>query len=143
ELLHERIGEIKRTCNHRFGVQLQNTPTIMADPERIGQVVTNLLSNAVKYSPKGSTISVASTRGPDGIVVSVRDNGYGIPKADLKKVFDKFFRVTANNMDTFPGMGLGLYIAAQIIQKHRGTISAQSTVGNGSIFSFTLPYHNN
>ena len=143
ELLHERIGEIERTCNHRFNAQLQDIPTVMADPERIGQVVTNLLSNAVKYSPKGSTISVASTRGPDGIVVSVRDNGYGIPKADLKKVFDKFFRVTANNMDTFPGMGLGLYIAAQIIQKHRGTISAQSTVGNGSIFSFTLPYHNN
>lgn len=142
ELLHERVGEIERTCNHRFDLQLQDIPTVMADPERIGQVVTNLLSNAVKYSPNGTTITVTSGPGSNGIVVTVQDHGYGIPEADFKKVFDKFYRVTDNNMDTFPGMGLGLYITAQIIQKHQGIIAVKSTKGDGSIFSFILPYNN-
>ncbi len=140
ELLVERISEIKTTSNHRFELQLEDMPQVTADRERIGQVITNLLSNAIKYSPKETTISITSIPGPDGVVVTINDEGYGIPEQDIGRIFEKFFRVTANNMDTFPGMGLGLYITTEIIHKHHGTVSAHSVEGKGSTFSFTLPY---
>jgi len=82
---------------------------------------------------------VSSKAMADGVKVSVQDEGYGIPESDQPKVFDRFFRVTSNNMDRYPGMGLGLYISAQIIQRHGGTIDVQSLLGKGSVFSFTLP----
>ena len=139
ELLTERIEEISRITNHHFVLQAQDRSTILADRERIGQVITNLLSNAVKYSPKGTTITITSRADNDGVTVSVRDEGYGIPEKDVSKVFDRFFRVSANNMDTFPGMGLGLYITDQIVHKHGGTIAVKSKEGVGSTFTFTLP----
>jgi PAS domain S-box-containing protein len=142
ELLYERIEEIKRTTNHTFKLQTQAVQPVIADRERIGQVITNLLSNAIKYSPKGTTITIATLLEKHGITVSVQDEGYGIPDKDIKRIFEKFFRVTANNMNTFPGMGLGLYITAQIIQKHGGAIWVQSKEGEGTVFSFMLPYHN-
>ena len=115
---------------------------LVAGRERVGQVISNLLSNVVKYSPRGTVISIASQPERDGVKVSVEDKGYGIPDAEIDKIFERFFRVTANNMDTFPGMGLGLYITTQIIQKHGGTISVQSREGEGSVFSFWLSYNN-
>jgi two-component system CheB/CheR fusion protein len=139
ELLSERIEEIKRITNHKFELQTGEITPIFADRERIGQVITNLLSNAVKYSPKATTITVTSKTDGDVMKISVQDEGYGIPEKDISKIFDRFFRVTANNRDTFPGMGLGLYITDQIIQKHGGTISVQSKEGVGSTFTFTLP----
>lgn len=139
ELLRERVEEIQHTSMHRFDLQLAPLPTVMADRERIGQVITNLLSNAIKYSPSETTVTVSSSATADGVRVSVRDEGYGIPEADRLKVFDRFFRVTTNNMDRYPGMGLGLYISAQIVHRHGGSIDVQSRVGEGSVFSITLP----
>ncbi|WP_431216933.1 sensor histidine kinase [Puia sp. P3] len=140
ELLRERVEEIRHTTSHRFDLQLRAADPVMADGERIGQVITNLLSNAIKYSPGETTVTVASSSFADGIRVSVQDEGYGIPEGDLHKVFDRFFRVTSNNMDRFPGMGLGLYISAQIIHRHGGTIDVKSQYGQGAVFTFTLPY---
>jgi len=140
DLLKEGIDEIKRTSNHMFELQAEDLPDIHADRERIGQVITNLLTNAIKYSPRDTKVTVSSRPKKGGIKVSVKDEGYGISQADQEKLFDRFFRVTANNMDSYPGMGLGLYITAQIIQKHNGTIGVQSAEGQGSVFSFTLPY---
>jgi signal transduction histidine kinase len=140
ELLKERVEEIRHTTSHRFDLQLGAVNPVMADRERIGQVITNLLSNAIKYSPDGTTVTILSSSSADGISVSVRDEGYGIPEEDQHKVFDRFFRVTSNNMDRYPGMGLGLYISEQIIYRHGGTIDVKSQVGKGSVFSFTLPY---
>lgn len=138
--LNERVEEIQTTTPHHFIVQSGILPSVIADRERIGQVITNLLSNAIKYSPIETTITISTYPQLDGIRVDVRDEGYGIPEKDIGKVFQRFYRVTSNNMETFPGMGLGLYITAQIIQKHGGTVSVQSTEGKGSIFSFTIPY---
>lgn len=140
ELLNDKIQEIKRTTNHKIELVTQDTPMVNADRERIGQVITNLLSNAVKYSPQGTSITISSRSGPDGVMVNVRDKGYGIPEADIGKVFDKFFRVTTNNMDTFPGMGLGLYVTEKIVRQHGGTVSVESIEGKGSVFSFWLPF---
>lgn len=140
ELINERTSEIKRASDHTFDLQLQDAPQVIANRERIGQVMINLLSNAIKYSPKGTTITVTSIAGKDGVTVNVQDEGFGIPEQDIEKLFDKFFRVTVNHRDTFPGMGLGLYVTAEIIRKHNGTISVKSTEGKGSVFSFTLPY---
>ena len=104
-------------------------------------MITNLLSNAVKYSPKGTTITITTMADNDGVTVSVRDEGYGIPeKVRQQDLSDRFFRVSANNMDTFPGMGLGLYITDQIVDKHSGTIAVKSKEGVGSTFTFTLPH---
>ncbi|MCK7553500.1 cell wall metabolism sensor histidine kinase WalK [Chitinophaga sedimenti] len=71
--------------------------------------------------------------------IRVRDEGYGIPAADLPKIFDRFYRVTTNNMHTFPGMGLGLYISSQIVQRHGGLLEVESELGKGSVFTFTIP----
>jgi PAS domain S-box-containing protein len=141
DLLQERVEEIRHTTSHRFELPTTPMPSVMADRERIGQVITNFLSNAIKYSPNETTITILTSTSADGVKVSVRDEGYGIPDADRAKVFDRFFRVTSNNMDSYPGMGLGLYISAQIIHRHGGTIDVQSQLGQGSVFSFTLPSH--
>ncbi|WP_148230614.1 CheR family methyltransferase [Chitinophaga pinensis] len=139
KVVAEKLGDIQRAGTHKFELQTEELPLISADAERIGQVVTNLLSNAIKYSPAGSTVRIAVRKEKERIQVSVQDQGYGIPKAHQQKIFDRFYRVTTDNFDTFPGMGLGLYISAQIIQGHHGAIDVESEEGKGSNFSFTLP----
>ncbi|MBO9571352.1 MAG: PAS domain-containing protein [Chitinophagaceae bacterium] len=138
ELLQETLEEIKRTTSHTFELKMEKLNPVMADRERIRQVVSNLLSNAIKYSPKETTIIVSAKNIDKGIRVSIIDKGPGISEEDQHKIFDRFYRVTANDMDTFPGMGLGLYISSQIIQRHNGTIEVESQKGKGSVFSFTL-----
>lgn len=139
KILAEKIDEIKSTGRHKFELETEQLPMVYADPERIGQVITNLLSNAVKYSPFETTIIVRSWVENDNIKVSVQDKGFGISEEEQPKIFDKFYRVRTDNLDTFPGMGLGLYISSQIIKRHHGTIAVKSKLGEGSIFSFTLP----
>lgn len=139
ELLRERTEEVTRTSNHIIDVEAASGETVKADPERIGQVITNLLSNAIKYSLPKTVIKVTSRTIGNSVEVSIRDHGYGISHEDQQKIFERFYRVTKNNMDTFPGMGLGLYISAQIIHLHGGTISVKSKPGDGSEFSFYLP----
>lgn len=138
-LLREVTGEIQRTTDHQFRLDLQFKESITADPQRISQVITNLLSNAVKYSPFGTAIGVSSKRVGHLVEVSVQDEGYGIPEEDQEKIFDRFYRVPGNNQKTSPGMGLGLYISAQIVQRHGGDIQVQSKRGEGSVFYLTLP----
>ncbi|RYD54996.1 MAG: PAS domain S-box protein [Sphingobacteriales bacterium] len=139
ELLQERIEEIRRMASHKFNLKKRSLPGINADRERIGQVITNLLSNAIKYSPADATVTIISEANCNTVTVSICDEGYGIPEEALDRIFERFFRVSNNAMDTFPGMGLGLYITAQIIQKHNGSISVSSKQGEGSVFTFTLP----
>jgi len=140
ELLQERIDDMQQSATHVLTLQMEGLPMINADRERIGQVITNFLSNAVKYSPPNTNITVTATGCNNQLTVGVTDEGYGISEEDQQKVFDRFFRVSANKMDTFPGMGLGLYICAQIIRRHGGTIHVNSKVGTGSTFFFTIPY---
>jgi len=102
-------------------------------------VLTNLLSNAIKYSPQAKKIIVSSELAEDGITICVQDFGIGIRKDHLTKVFDRFFRVSESKLNTFPGLGLGLYITAEIIRRQEGTIKVTSTEGKGSTFCFALP----
>lgn len=139
DVVRERVEEMSRVTNHHLDLQLQELPDINADQERIGQVVTNLLSNAIKYSPEKSGIVISTERVQEGIRVSVKDMGLGIPAEEQHKIFERFYRVTTSNLDTYPGVGLGLYISAQIINRHQGSIAVQSEEGHGSTFSFILP----
>lgn len=112
---------------------------LIADRERIGQVITNFISNAIKYSPHNDKIIISLTQDGTSIVVSVKDYGLGIPKDKQTKVFERFFRVGGPKKETYPGLGLGLYISADIIKRHGGKIWVKSTEGKGSVFSFKIP----
>jgi len=117
-------------------------PPFLGDKDRLIQVMTNILSNAIKFTPLGGRIVITvrrETTPAAQIVVSVSDTGVGIPESELKLVFEKFHRsgdVLTNNAE---GTGLGLAITRQIIEYHGGTISAESVLGQGSTFIFTLP----
>jgi PAS domain S-box-containing protein len=114
--------------------------TVLADHEKMVQVLTNLISNAMKATPAGGTIIVAASPSPrkDGTaVVGVRDTGHGIAKEDLEKVFEKFVQIKANRHRD--GVGLGLAIVREFIRLHGGRIWATSEIGKGSTFYFTLP----
>ncbi|GAA4329224.1 hypothetical protein GCM10023149_33770 [Mucilaginibacter gynuensis] len=114
-------------------------PAVKADAGRIGQVAKNLLSNALKYSPGNAQVKLALYRKSDRFEISVSDHGIGIPRGKLKRVFDRFYRVDTLPKGKFEGLGLGLFIAAEIIHKHRGNIWVESEEGKGSVFYFSLP----
>jgi PAS domain S-box-containing protein len=139
EVIQEQVEEIRRMATQQFRLQLNELPIIDTDKERIGQVITNLLSNAVKYSPDNSTVTITSEPVTNGIQVSVHDEGIGISPEDQPKIFDRFYRVTANNPGALPGMGLGLYISSEIVHRHGGTLTVESEPGKGSAFVVMLP----
>ncbi|WP_460687939.1 sensor histidine kinase, partial [Niabella aquatica] len=139
ELIKERVDEIKRTTDHRFDLNIKEPAMVTADKERIGQVITNLLSNAIKYSPKGSTIKVLAECHSHQVAITIQDEGCGISEADQERIFERFFRVTSYKKGASSGIGLGLYIVAQIVHRHGGTIRVHSKEGRGSAFTFTIP----
>jgi PAS domain S-box-containing protein len=111
---------------------------LVADRDKIGQVINNLISNAVKYSPQRSTIQVTCTTNSGWVTVSVKDEGIGISAENLPKLFDRYYRVDTGLLGV-PGFGIGLYLCYEIIQLHHGKIWAESEVGRGSTFYFMLP----
>ncbi len=119
---------------------VEHTP-VFADEDKIEQVVTNFINNAVKYSPPGSTINVACIPTGDVVQVSVTDEGMGIAQQDLAHLFDRFYRVDNIEMKNVKGFGIGLYLCAEIINRHKGQIGVESEPGKGSTFWFTLPLH--
>ena len=114
---------------------------VMADVDRIGQVVTNYLTNALKYSPDNALITVSLECAEGQARVAVRDCGPGIPPGDLEHIWDRFHRVPGieARAGADAGLGLGLYICRTLIERHGGTVAVDSVVGQGSTFSFTLP----
>ncbi len=112
---------------------------VSADRERLTQILDNLLSNAVKYTPGGGTIRVSAAAHDGAAVISVADEGLGIPTEELPKLFLRFHRVDTPDRVSIRGTGLGLYITQQLVAMHGGTISVESQVGRGSTFTFTLP----
>ena len=139
ELVEEVTGIIQLTSNkHKIELQLSESRIIEGDRERLGQVITNLLSNAIKYSPEADRIIVSSVINDDGIKLCVQDFGIGIPLEEQPKLFNRFFRVMNN---TYPGLGLGLFICNEIIKRHSGRMEFKSQEGKGSVFCFTLPVH--
>ncbi|MEO7802852.1 MAG: PAS domain-containing sensor histidine kinase [Ginsengibacter sp.] len=140
DLVNEVVNDIQpSTQTHSININLAETMKILGDRERIGQVITNLLSNAIKYSPGASNIIVRSISDAAHIVLDVEDFGIGISEENQDKVFRRFFRASGQAEDTFPGLGLGLFISAEIIKRHQGTINVKSVKGKGSTFTISLP----
>lgn len=130
------------TEKHLIVTQGKIKHAVFGDRERIGQVMINLISNAIKYSPKSDKIHVLLSSDTNTVKICIKDYGVGIPKEKQKHVFKRFYRVSGAKEDTFPGLGLGLYISAEIIKRHQGDMSVESTTGEGSTFCFILPTYN-
>lgn len=112
-------------------------PAVFADPDRITQVLINLVHNAIKFTPPGGKITLSAYQDGDQIIFMVRDTGVGIEKDELNRIFERFYK--ADRARTGGGMGLGLSIARHMIESHGGNIWAESAVGEGATFSFSLP----
>ena len=113
---------------------------IEIDTDKITQVIDNILNNAIKYSPDGGKITVTMKTTDDQMILSISDQGLGIPKQDLPRIFDRFYRVDRARSRAQGGTGLGLAIAKEIIKQHKGFIWAKSEYGKGSTFTIVLPY---
>jgi len=139
-LIRSVVDEMRmRTEAHYFVVDLPvELPRVLIDPRRIRQVLMNLIGNAIKYSSRGQ-ITVACEVEADKVVVSVSDQGEGIPPQYLDKIFERFFQVDSTTTRRVGGSGLGLAISRSIIEAHDGRIWAESAIGQGSTFRFTLP----
>ena len=112
------------------------------DTDKMTQVIDNIMNNAIKYSPDGGTITVSVRTTDVQLILSISDEGLGIPKQDLPKIFDRFYRVDKARSRAQGGTGLGLAIAKEIIKQHQGFIWAKSEYGKGSTFTIVLPYDN-
>lgn len=143
ELVKDKIDEIKHTNSGKtISFSKKRNPVVFADRDRIGQVLINFLTNAVKYSPDAVEIKVKTEIKDNSAVLSVKDSGIGINKIDQEKIFQRFYRVEGKNEKTYPGFGIGLFIASEIIKRHSGKIGVQSEPGKGSVFYFSIPIYN-
>jgi len=138
-LLHETIGHLPQTWQ-RVQVSGQVGRKIIGDKKRLEQALTNILANALKYSSQKDAVLVTVAATPESVLVQVQDFGIGIAKQHHKKVFERFYRVYTNNDTTYPGLGVGLSIAHEVITRHNGTLWVESAEGQGATFSFSLPF---
>ena len=162
DIVRRMVSEMQsQTKKHILKIlPAERLPLVKVEPEKIEQVITNLLGNAIKYSPQGGDIGVeirlvrneSELRKMFGntpsmnlpcIVISVNDNGVGIPEADRERIFERFYRVNDKVIKSTPGAGLGLYISKIIVDTHGGKIWAKNRLQGGSVFSFSLPLARN
>lgn len=126
------------TERHQIHTQGEGPIQISADRERTGQVLTNLLTNAIKYTPQGGEVVVRYEVEEESIRLSVQDHGIGIPQEHQGHIFERFYRAVSEPHHTFAGLGLGLYLSAEIVARQAGEIWVKSQEGEGSTFFFTL-----
>jgi signal transduction histidine kinase len=117
----------------------EEMPAVRADPLRLQQILWNLMVNAIKFTPRHGRIILRVEREPERYLVSVEDDGVGIPPLELPHVFERFRQVDGSATRSHPGMGIGLSLARDLVELHGGTIWAESEVGQGSRFIFSLP----
>ena len=139
-LIKEEIEELE-IVHPSNKVTFENHTSILvyADKERIRQVLINFISNAIKYSPKNENILITSVVEKQRVLISVKDEGIGIDKNYQERIFERFYRVEGKSEKTFPGFGIGLFIASEIVKRHKGSIGVESKAGKGSRFYFSLP----
>lgn len=116
-----------------------NTPKVFADKDGIEQVIINIISNSIKYTPEKGKIRISISPGDGGVYLKVVDNGIGIPPKDLPRIFERFYRVDKARSRELGGTGLGLSIAKEIVEANEGTISIDSTLGEGTEVTIWLP----
>lgn len=139
-LLQEIVDTMQQAhSSHRIRVNGRTKSRLKGDRDRLGQVFTNLLSNAMKYSPNAQTIEVNLQATPETVSIQVRDHGLGIPREQCDKIFERFYRATSPQQAAISGLGMGLYIVAEIVKRHGGTITVESEVAKGSTFTVTFP----
>ncbi|MCL5429785.1 MAG: ATP-binding protein [Chloroflexi bacterium] len=139
--LAERVAERYRTQTEKHQVVVdfpKDFPVVLADEQRINQVLLNLISNAVKYSPKGGEVRVAGQVRPEHVVVCVQDQGPGIPPSDIPHIFDRFYRA-GETARSVKGAGLGLYLTRAILEAHGGSIWVDQKYTEGARICFSLP----
>ena len=112
--------------------------TILADPDKLEQILINLLDNAIKFTPAGGRVTVDASDLGDRVRIDVKDTGIGIPPKDISRIFERFYRVDTARSRELGGTGLGLSIVKHIVQAHGGSVAVESTPGKGSTFSFTM-----
>ncbi|WP_224363606.1 ATP-binding protein [Hyalangium versicolor] len=135
-----RVTEGTHGAEHRIAFHPSSTPLqVLGDPYRLEQVIANLLENALKYSPDGGTIDVALEPRDELALLSVRDPGIGIPADQQQHLFERYFRARNVSTHSYGGLGLGLYICRDIVERHGGRIWVESEVGRGSTFYVALP----
>ena len=140
ELVDEVVTDLQLTTEQPQIVREGSTgATIWGDRERISQVLTNLLTNAIKYAPESETILVKLATDTQSVMACVQDFGPGIPKEYQSRIFEPFYRVEQMSIASPKGLGLGLAIAADLIERHHGRLWVESEEGEGATFCFTLP----
>ncbi|QXV64271.1 PAS domain S-box protein [Mucilaginibacter sp. 21P] len=139
KLIKETVDSLQLlNNNHELVVQECDPIEIKGDKHRIEQVLNNLILNAIKYSPDATQVIINSKVISDSIIVSIQDFGIGIKEKDLTRLFDRYYRVDNSSM-RFDGLGMGLYISAEILKRHNGSLWIESEPGKGSTFNFLLP----
>ncbi len=140
ELVESTVEELQRTTTkHSISIELQVPIKVLGDHDRLGQVITNFITNAIKYSPQADSIIVRTLIDKEKVTLAVQDFGLGLSKDDQEKVFERFYRVSGSDQNTYPGLGLGLYISSEIINRHNGRIWVEGKKNIGSTFCFSLP----
>ena len=133
-------ARLEASQTHRIELSFpEDFPLIQGDEARLRQVIDNLLTNAIKYSPPGKTITLGGRFSEKSVTVFVRDQGAGIPKSEIDRVFERFYRVDDNLTRRAQGTGLGLFLVKALVEAHGGDITVKSQPGSGSTFYFSLP----
>ncbi|EFH84936.1 ATP-binding protein [Ktedonobacter racemifer] len=140
ELVRGVIDTLQHTSpSHTILVRGSVQTSLIGDRDWLRQVFTNLLSNAIKYAPDAKTVEVELSASDEVVTIQVTDHGLGIPREQRDKIFERFYRAADLRQSAIPGLGMGLYIVAEIVKGHGGTITVDSEVGKGSTFTVTFP----
>ena len=142
-LIEETVEAVQAASStHHLLIEGNNGVQVPGDQERLRQVFVNLLTNAIKYSPRAEKVIVRLARDDAGgqVIVSVQDFGIGIDKAHHEHIFERFYQVTDAEEKTYPGLGIGLYISREIVERHRGRLWVESSKGQGATFFVALPF---
>lgn len=139
EAIAEKFGPRAKAKGLELQTELPfSLPTLIGDADRLAQVFTNLLDNALKHTPVGGRVMLSASTVAEGVVISVKDSGPGIPPKDLHRIFERFYQVDKSRAQA-EGLGLGLAITKEIVEAHGGSVSVESQVGQGAKFSVRLP----
>lgn len=140
ELVQETVENVQAAVTtHRLSIWGATRAQVYGDRDRLGQVLINLLTNAIKYSPDAETVIVHVARNGEQADIAVQDFGIGIAEEYHERVFERFYQVADRRETTYPGLGIGLYIARTVVERHDGHLWMESARGAGSVFRMTLP----